>query len=173
MLNELPKAEIKAYSIETIIAEKFHAMIVLGTLNSRMKDFYDVYMLLKNNDINTENLKTAVLHTFRQRNSNFIKEHELFSISFYENANRQKMWKSFLRKIKFAGELEFPHVVNSILEKLQPIYYELSNQDSSILAGATEVATKKKSPLDLALEDVRLGRVSTVCTPRNGKKIKK
>jgi len=43
---------------------------------------------------------------------------------------------------------------------------------SAILAGATEVATKKMSPLDTALEDVRLGRVSTVCTPKNGKKIK-
>jgi len=43
---------------------------------------------------------------------------------------------------------------------------------SAILAGATEVAAKKKSPLDMALEDVRLGRVSTVCTPKNGKKNK-
>ena len=128
LLHELPKVEINAYSIETIIAEKFHAMIDLGTLNSRMKDFYDVYMLLKNNDINTENLKTAVLNTFKQRNSNFLKEHEIFSISFYENAIRLKLWKSFLRKIKFSGELEFPHVVISILEKLQPIYYDLSNQ---------------------------------------------
>ena len=43
---------------------------------------------------------------------------------------------------------------------------------SAILAGATQVAVKKMSPLDLALEDVRLGRVTTVCTPKNGKKIK-
>jgi len=43
---------------------------------------------------------------------------------------------------------------------------------SAILAGATEVATQKMSPLDMALEDVRLGRVSTVCIPKNGKKIK-
>jgi len=43
---------------------------------------------------------------------------------------------------------------------------------SAILAGATQVATKKMSPLDMALEDVRLGRVTTVCTPKNGKKNK-
>jgi len=42
---------------------------------------------------------------------------------------------------------------------------------SAILAGATQVAAKKMSPLDAALEDVRLGRVTTVCTPKNGKKI--
>ena len=43
---------------------------------------------------------------------------------------------------------------------------------SAILAGATEVATKKMSPLDMALEDVRQGRVTTICTPKNGKKNK-
>ena len=43
---------------------------------------------------------------------------------------------------------------------------------SAILAGATQVAAKKMSPLDEALEDVRLGRVTTVCTPQNGKKVK-
>jgi len=43
---------------------------------------------------------------------------------------------------------------------------------SAILAGATQVASKKMSPLDSALEDVRLGRVTTVCTPKNGKKNK-
>ena len=41
---------------------------------------------------------------------------------------------------------------------------------SAILAGATQVAAKKMSPLDEALEDVRLGRITTVCTPKNGKK---
>ena len=40
---------------------------------------------------------------------------------------------------------------------------------SAILAGATEVATKKMSPLDMALEDVRLGRVTTICTPSYAK----
>jgi len=43
---------------------------------------------------------------------------------------------------------------------------------SAILAGATQVASKKMSPLDSALEDVRLGRLTTVCTPKNGKKNK-
>ena len=42
---------------------------------------------------------------------------------------------------------------------------------SAILAGATQVAAKKISPLDVALEDIRLGRVTTVCTPKNGRKV--
>lgn len=42
--------------------------------------------------------------------------------------------------------------------------------NSAILAGATPVATKKMSPLDKALEDVRLGKVTTICTPKNAKR---
>jgi len=49
LLNELESPVIMAYSVETVIAEKFEAMIQLGELNSRMKDFYDIYILLKNN----------------------------------------------------------------------------------------------------------------------------
>ena len=43
---------------------------------------------------------------------------------------------------------------------------------SAILAGATEVATKEMSPLDMALEDVRLGRVKTICKPQYARKVK-
>ena len=44
---------------------------------------------------------------------------------------------------------------------------------SAILAGATQVATKKMSPLDMALEDVRMGRITTVCKPNNASKSNK
>jgi len=43
---------------------------------------------------------------------------------------------------------------------------------SAILAGATEVAAKEMSPLDMALNDVRLGRITTICSPKNGKKVR-
>lgn len=46
LIDTVPQAEIKAYSLETVVAEKFHAMIVLSLANSRMKDFFDVYRIL-------------------------------------------------------------------------------------------------------------------------------
>jgi predicted nucleotidyltransferase component of viral defense system len=60
LLDKLESPEIKAYSIETVIAEKFQAMIDLGTFNSRMKDFYDVYVLLKHNT--TQHNTTLYIH---------------------------------------------------------------------------------------------------------------
>jgi predicted nucleotidyltransferase component of viral defense system len=125
LLNELKNPEIRAYSIETVIAEKFHAMFTLGTLNSRMKDFYDVYILLKNNKIENANLQDSISQTFKNRNTDFTDDHEIFSTLFYENKNRQAMWKAFLRKMKIFENLEFPSVVKTILERLQPIYNEL------------------------------------------------
>ena len=132
LLNELAKPEIRAYSIETVIAEKFHAMVVLGTLNSRMKDFYDVYVLLKNNDVNSANLKEAILRTFKHRNTDFVKEHELFSRSFGEDPKRRIMWNTFLRKMDISDDIAFPFVVKNILERLSPVCRDLSREDCDL-----------------------------------------
>ena len=126
LLKELDIPHILAYSIETIIAEKFHAMITLGNINNRMKDFFDVYILLKNNKISEKDLREAVLQTFRQRNTDFVKEHELFTEIFQENTNKKIIWKTFLRKMKINDDLDFPQVVRSITERLCPIYNTLN-----------------------------------------------
>jgi len=127
LLTELAAPQISAYSIETVIAEKFHVMISLGALNSRMKDFYDVYILLKNNEINNDNLHDSILQTFKNRNTFFIENQELFSPLFYENPHFQTMWKAFLRKMKILDDLDFPRVVKEILKRLEPVYINLSN----------------------------------------------
>lgn len=125
LLRELNPPDIMVYSIETIIAEKFHAMIAMGVFNSRMKDFYDVYILLKNNKIENKILRDAILQTFRHRETGFIENHELFTSSFHEDKNRQMMWKAFLRKIKHTESLDFSVVLTSITNNLFPIYLEL------------------------------------------------
>lgn len=129
LFSELKKPKIKAYSVETVIAEKFHAMITLGNLNSRMKDFYDVYLLLSDEKvgIDIEILKTAITGTFRNRNTEFADNSELFSEDFYSNKNRLIMWNSFLRKIK-SEPLDFEEVVKYITSRLSNIYYNLNIQ---------------------------------------------
>ena len=125
LLHGLNPPEILAYRIETVIAEKFSAMITRGIFNSRMKDFYDVYTLLKENQINDENLRAAIVHTFKNRNTVFEESHPLFSETFRVDLSRQIMWKAFLRKMKIFDSLEFPDVVETILERLQSIYNEI------------------------------------------------
>jgi hypothetical protein len=118
---DLESPALLAYSPETVIAEKFEAMIQLGELNSRMKDFYDVYILLKNDRIDDVILKRAVAHTFERRNTFLKKNPEIFSEEFYRNEQRQTVWNFFLKKIK-ADSLDFERIVKYITSILLPIY---------------------------------------------------
>ena len=125
LLNDLENPTLLAYSVETVVAEKFHAMITLGNSNSRMKDLFDTYILLKNKVINTINLTDAITATFKARNTEFENETVFFSESYYKNTNRNIMWKAFLRKMKIGEDMDFEEVVKTITTNLQPIYSKL------------------------------------------------
>lgn len=65
LLPNVPAVELCAYSLETLIAEKFHAMVDRDESNSRMKDFFDVYQLFANHIIDRELLSEAIVCTFK------------------------------------------------------------------------------------------------------------
>ena len=98
LLPDLPSVSILAYSPETVLAEKFQAMIELAETNSRMKDFYDVYRILKSGHYDENNLQKAINATFERRLTLFVDNHSLFSEGFAKDAERQQMWSAFLRK---------------------------------------------------------------------------
>ena len=116
LLENFEVPVVQAYTIETVIAEKLQAIIILAQLNSRMKDFYDIYSLLKSEIINFEVVKEAITQTFNNRNTPVNFDSIVFKEEFYTDANRLKMWNSFLTKIK-AEEIPFEIVVKRI-EKL-------------------------------------------------------
>jgi predicted nucleotidyltransferase component of viral defense system len=129
-LLPLPAPKILAYSLETVIAEKFEAMISLAAQNSRMKDFYDVFHLLESAEIKEDILMAAIQNTFAQRETGFEKNHVVFSPEFAENAKRHEEWRGFLKKMnKFAPieSLDFHVVMLVISGRLRPIYDKLSN----------------------------------------------
>lgn len=97
-LLEMDAPELLAYSTETVIAEKFEAMVDLAETNSRMKDFYDLYRLLQPEKYDPEILKQAILNTFRTRETIFTKNHSLFSEAFALDEKRNLQWDSFLSK---------------------------------------------------------------------------
>lgn len=68
-LLDFPVTKLRGYQRETTIAEKFHAMVILGTLNGRMKDFYDLWLLAQNFDFEREHLTKAVGATFATRST--------------------------------------------------------------------------------------------------------
>jgi hypothetical protein len=89
-----------------------------------MKDFYDVYILLKNNQLQDKSLQIAIQETFKQRNTPFSENHVLFLNAFHQDSQRQIMWKAFLKKIK-AENLDFEQVVKYITERLSNSYNQL------------------------------------------------
>ena len=89
---------------------------------------------MKNNELNFNYLQEAITQTFKQRGTTFVKNPKLFTESFPNDTKRQIMWKAFLRKANISEDLEFTHIVKSIIERLQPIYYELlRNETENIL----------------------------------------
>ncbi len=122
-LIDLEAPNLLAYSTESMIAEKFQEMIVLGEYNSRMKDFYDVYTFLKTeNAYNQANLKQAIQATFLRRETFPVENHVLFSGDFCQNKKRQIQWKAFLKKSKLDESIEFCEVMDLVKDKLQLIY---------------------------------------------------
>lgn len=125
VLLEMPPPCLMAYSIETVMAEKFEAMISLAELNSRMKDFYDLHRLLLSEDYDRNLLYQAISNTFRNRNTIFQPDPPLFQPSFVADSNRLRMWEAFLKRMKLDKNLDFRQVHEVITQRLQPVYEQL------------------------------------------------
>ncbi|OGF46369.1 MAG: hypothetical protein A2452_00810 [Candidatus Firestonebacteria bacterium RIFOXYC2_FULL_39_67] len=96
---DFPKPHLKGYPAENTISEKFEAMITLGSLNSRMKDFYDIWLLMRQHDFDGTNLAAAIQNTFTQRKIELPAKKPLFAEEIYDHgSDRQKLWKAFIVK---------------------------------------------------------------------------
>jgi hypothetical protein len=120
-LLDLDAPIILAYSPESVVAEKFHAMLDLGELNSRMKDFHDIHHLLKSGRLRPDLLEEAILTTLHRRG--FVQKTDipLFSPDFAYNPIRQKMWVAFLKKSNLPTTMALEDVLKVIVGALRPI----------------------------------------------------
>lgn len=97
-------------------------MIDRDVANSRMKDFFDCYMLLNTKTIDDDILYDAIRETFNNRKLLIKSDLQLFSKVFYEDKNRLVGWRGFLKKIKWKEVVTFEDVMNVIASRLQPMY---------------------------------------------------
>ncbi len=122
LISDLPPPKIRTYPIYTVIAEKLHAIALLGMANSRLKDYLDLYVLLKNEDLDEKTLVDAIISTLTQRGMAVPENLPIGLTSEYsQDGSRQAMWNSFLNK----NEVELrplPEVVSSIGDFIQPIF---------------------------------------------------
>jgi len=112
---------VKVYSIESSVAEKLEAIVSLGTFGSRMKDYFDVWFLIKNYDLNEERLVRAIETTFSNRNTPLEDFEFIFSDEFKTDSSKQQQWQAFLNRTSIEVEEDFEEVVNIIDQFIQKI----------------------------------------------------
>lgn len=109
--------KIPAYNLETILAEKLHAVYSNGIMNSRCKDFYDIHIILatRNQEIDNHNLYEAVQKTFHHRKTKLdwkAIEQTLMEIRSNENMNLR--WLKYSKKHNYANNLTFQEMMDDI-----------------------------------------------------------
>lgn len=113
MMFEDRSLKIMTYNIETIIAEKFQTVISRNVLNSRMKDYYDIYYLLAYKEFSEENLKIAIVKTFekRQTDINTVEEviHKISKSNFVND-----LWKNYSKKHYYSSKIRFEEVMKTM-----------------------------------------------------------
>jgi predicted nucleotidyltransferase component of viral defense system len=98
-LLDAPAPKVRAYPRETVVAEKYEATVRLGIANSRMKDFYDLWVMARTFDFDGEKLSEAIRRTFERRKTDLPKSAPTaFTPEFYEDNAKQTQWQAFLRK---------------------------------------------------------------------------
>jgi predicted nucleotidyltransferase component of viral defense system len=109
-----------AYSIETLIAEKFQAMVTLGQVNTRYKDFYDLWRAAHTEPLEARNLRRALEATFARRGTPLEQANALFAAAEV-SATRQQQWAIYRRKTDPAAPPLFQTVQQTIRSLLEPV----------------------------------------------------
>lgn len=97
---DLPAPRLRAYARETVIAEKFQAMVALGRANSRMKDFYDIWLLCQSFPFDDDRLARAIAATFERRGTMIPAAlPDALTPAFAEDEHKQRQWDAFLENV--------------------------------------------------------------------------
>jgi hypothetical protein len=105
VLLDAPPPKLRAYPVYTVIAEKFHAMVVLGEDNSRMKDFYDLWAISRRFDLDAALVAKAIAATFERRKTALPDGSPVaLRPQFAESAAKQRQWGAFVRRNRLPAD---------------------------------------------------------------------
>lgn len=113
-----PVPQLLVYSKETAIAEKFEAIVRLGTANSRMKDFYDIQYLAEHEEFEAQILSTAITTTFAHRGTDLKQAELIFAEEFIANRTLREMWVAFLKRSALDPTIPFSDTMDLLREFL-------------------------------------------------------
>jgi len=121
-LLKFPAPKLHAYSKESVVAEKFEAMVKLGMANSRMKDFYDLWVLARRFEFESGILAAAIQATFETRRTTLPKSSPLaLQADFYELPSKQTQWRAFLRKSGLKADSSLKEIIEVVREFVMPV----------------------------------------------------
>ena len=119
---------IMSYTLETVLAEKFQTIITRGLLNTRLKDFYDVYVLIntKINDLDRSNLIKAIKNIFKRRETKFDLEqfNELIN-DLSDDNNMNNLWSVYVLKNPYAKNVKFEDTINALKKIVEILELEV------------------------------------------------
>ena len=128
-LLDMPAPRLRGYARETVVAEKFQAMVALGTANSRMKDYYDIWVLSQSFEFDHERLARAIAATFARRKTTVPGGlPDALTPAFADLPVKQQQWEAFKRDVAIdPGSLS--NVVNVLAAFLMPVAKRLRPED--------------------------------------------
>lgn len=139
ILGGLPEPQLQAYPRYTVVAEKLEALTSLGMLNSRMKDFFDLWVLARYSDFDGALLTQAVAATFEHRRTTFPEGLPIgLSDEFVQDDQKNKQWLAFMRK-NALDPMPFETVISDLRRFLLPVLASASTgvrHQMTWLAGA-------------------------------------
>jgi predicted nucleotidyltransferase component of viral defense system len=118
LLDDMPAPRLRAYPTYTVIAEKLHAIALLGMTNSRLKDYFDLSVLLERETLDTHLLALAIKATFERRGMAVPEAPPVgLTDEFANDASRQALWRAFLKKNELQPK-PLPATVSHLREAL-------------------------------------------------------
>jgi hypothetical protein len=121
LLDDLSPPRLGAYPVYTVVAEKLQAIVSLGMVNTRLKDYFDLQVLLEREQLDEELLAAAVRRTFAVRSTPLPQEVPLgLSPEFGDDFGKQAQWRAFLRANELV-EVPLPDVVERLRTWLMPV----------------------------------------------------
>jgi predicted nucleotidyltransferase component of viral defense system len=119
-LLDLPSPRVRSYPPATVIAEKFQAMVALGVLNGRMKDYYDLWAIPRAMDIADDDLDAAIRATFERRRTPIPKERPPgLSVEMFGDEGKQRQWRAYAASLEM-DTVSLESVIEEVWELVGP-----------------------------------------------------
>jgi hypothetical protein len=124
-LLDFPAPVLSGYSRETVIAEKLQALVQLRMLNTRMKDYFDLWLLTRQAELSKDILSTAIKRTFANRGMEIDRAPIGLSPAFGGDPAKQMQWSAFLKRARLT---EAPRSLSEVVEELHKFFATILSQ---------------------------------------------